>query len=318
MNFRNLVLAAGRVLAGHDADKAKFEEAQKFVNTGTSSSATISRNLAEVAVDEQAFCKSGGGGQFLPFSWWKEEELAMTLEERIPIYLFVLFWMFIGMSIFADIFMVAIETITAEKRTTRNNKTGEMMTIRIWNASVANLSLMAMGSSSPEILLSLIDLIVSNKFYSGDLGPGTLIGSAAFNFYVISGACIMAVSEVKKIKEFGVFTLTASFSFVAYIWLYLIINGSWSKDQIEVWEAAVTFSLFFVLLYAALVLDRRSNRKPEEGELSKDELATMIMQIKALHGEALSFDQIIAKVQESGGGTVKVNSRAAYRAKVGR
>ena len=40
---------------------------------------------------------------------------------------------------------------------------------------VANLSLMALGSSAPEILLSCIELFVSTPpFTAGELGPGTM------------------------------------------------------------------------------------------------------------------------------------------------
>ena len=34
---------------------------------------------------------------------------------------------------------------------------------------------MALGSSSPEILLSVIE-ICGNNFLAGDLGPGTIVG----------------------------------------------------------------------------------------------------------------------------------------------
>lgn len=34
----------------------------------------------------------------------------------------------------------------------------------------------ALGSSAPEILLSIIE-IVANQFRAGDLGPGTIVGS---------------------------------------------------------------------------------------------------------------------------------------------
>ena len=44
-----------------------------------------------------------------------------------------------------------------------------------WNDTVANLTLMALGSSSPEILLSVIE-ICGNNFLAGDLGPGTIVG----------------------------------------------------------------------------------------------------------------------------------------------
>ena len=38
-----------------------------------------------------------------------------------------------------------------------------------WNPTVANLTLMALGSSAPEILLSCIE-IFDNKLFSGALG----------------------------------------------------------------------------------------------------------------------------------------------------
>ena len=41
--------------------------------------------------------------------------------------------------------------------------------IKVWNKTVANLTLMALGSSAPEILMSAID-IVGRDFYSGKLG----------------------------------------------------------------------------------------------------------------------------------------------------
>ena len=44
-----------------------------------------------------------------------------------------------------------------------------------WNDTVANLTLMALGSSSPEILLSIIE-IIGNNFKAGELGPGTIVG----------------------------------------------------------------------------------------------------------------------------------------------
>ena len=55
---------------------------------------------------------------------------------------------------------------------------------QVWNPTVANLTLMALGSSAPEILLSVIE-IVGNGFFSGDLGPSTIVGSAAFNLLII-------------------------------------------------------------------------------------------------------------------------------------
>ena len=46
----------------------------------------------------------------------------------------------------------------------------------VWNDTVANLTLMALGSSAPEILLSVIELFGSGMF-SGELGPSFLFGA---------------------------------------------------------------------------------------------------------------------------------------------
>ena len=67
--------------------------------------------------------------------------------------------------------------------------------VRFWNDTVANLTLMALGSSAPEILLSIIE-IVGNNFEAGELGPGTIVGSAAFNLFVIIAVCVMSIGKV--------------------------------------------------------------------------------------------------------------------------
>jgi solute carrier family 8 (sodium/calcium exchanger) len=62
---------------------------------------------------------------------------------------------------------------------------------------------MALGSSAPEILLSVIE-ICGNEFLAGDLGPGTIVGSAAFNLLVITAICVISIEPGKtsRIKNF--------------------------------------------------------------------------------------------------------------------
>jgi solute carrier family 8 (sodium/calcium exchanger) len=67
--------------------------------------------------------------------------------------------------------------------------------VHVWNPTVANLSLMALGSSAPEILLNCLETIGTMEKCPGELGPSTIVGSAAFNLLVISGLSIYAVSE---------------------------------------------------------------------------------------------------------------------------
>ena len=91
---------------------------------------------------------------------------------------------------------------------------------------MANLTLMALGSSAPEILLSVIETVSTLGSTPGELGPSTIVGSAAFNLLVISAVSVMAVKTgtIKKIDDLGVFAITASSSLFAYVWMYLVLN----------------------------------------------------------------------------------------------
>jgi Ca2+/Na+ antiporter len=108
--------------------------------------------------------------------------------------------------------------ITSKETTTKVRVEGGVrsFSILVWNPTVANLTLMALGSSAPEILLACIE-IVSGGFYAGDLGPGTIVGSAAFNLMVISAVCVVSIpsGESRRIKELPVFLITATFSIFA-------------------------------------------------------------------------------------------------------
>ena len=141
-------------------------------------------------------------------------------------YFIFLCYLFIGISIIAEIFMDAIEVITSTTRvvaTQDADGNDVYLDIPIWNPTVANLTLMALGSSAPEILLSVIETLQTLGQPAGELGPSTIVGSAAFNLLVISGVSIIAVSELKKIDDLGVFFTTSVFSLFAYIWLYICL-----------------------------------------------------------------------------------------------
>ncbi|XP_051718173.1 sodium/calcium exchanger 2b isoform X2 [Ctenopharyngodon idella] len=179
---------------------------------------------------------------------------------RAVVYFVSLMYMFLGVSIIADRFMASIEVITSqEKEVTITMPSGEtsVATVRIWNETVSNLTLMALGSSAPEILLSVIE-VCGHGFESGELGPGTIVGSAAFNMFVIIGICVWVIpdGEVRKIKHLRVFFITAFWSIFAYIWLYLILSVI-SPGIVEIWEALVTLCYFPVCVILAWIADRR-------------------------------------------------------------
>lgn len=179
---------------------------------------------------------------------------------RGSIYFITLLYLFIGVSIISDRFMAAIEVITSqEKELTVHKKGGErqIVVVRVWNETVANLTLMALGSSAPEILLSIIEIWAKN-FQAGELGPGTIVGSAAYNLFVIIALCVSVIpnGQVRKIKHLRVFFVTATWSVFAYVWLYLILSV-FSPGVVEVWEGLVTFSFFPATVLTAYAADRR-------------------------------------------------------------
>ncbi|XP_013780432.1 sodium/calcium exchanger 3-like [Limulus polyphemus] len=209
------------------------------------------------SVDNSTKCKEG---LILPL-WLPSENLSTgDIVARGIVYFLALAYMFVGVSIIADRFMTSIEVITSkEKEVVIKKPNGEKQTIsvRIWNETVSNLTLMALGSSAPEILLSIIEVYGQN-FEAGELGPGTIVGSAAFNMFVIIAICVYSIpeGECRKIKHLRVFIVTMTWSVFAYIWLYLILTWS-SYGVIEVWESVATFFFFPATVLTAYIADRR-------------------------------------------------------------
>ncbi|XP_032402975.1 sodium/calcium exchanger 3 isoform X1 [Xiphophorus hellerii] len=198
-------------------------------------------------------------GIILPI-WYPEDPSMGDKIARVIVYFVAMIYMFLGVSIIADRFMAAIEVITSQEREIvikRPNGETTTTTIRVWNETVSNLTLMALGSSTPEILLSVIE-VCGHEFKSGELGPSTIVGSAAFNMFVIIGLCVSVIpqGEVRKVKHLRVFFVTAGWSIFAYIWLYMIL-AVFSPNVVQVWEGLVTLSFFPICVLLAWVADRR-------------------------------------------------------------
>nr|XP_022330896.1 magnesium/proton exchanger 2-like isoform X7 [Crassostrea virginica] len=179
------------------------------------------------------------------------------------LYLICMFYFFLGVAISSDIFMNSIEVLTSKKRTVKqwDPEKNEMKEVEvfIWNETVANLTLMALGSSAPEILLATFESIGSLGVDNSDkdsLGTFTIIGSAAFNLLIITSVCVVSVSgdEPKAIKEFGVFLLTSAWSLWAYIWLLLVVQYI-SPGVVDPWEAWVTLLYMPVFVFLAYATD---------------------------------------------------------------
>ena len=180
-------------------------------------------------------------------------ECGWAKEGRAFCYALLLLYLFIGVAVVSDVFMGAIEGITSKTRIIKLD--GKRVEVKVWNDTVANLSLMALGSSAPEILLSCVEL-AAKGFRVGALGPATIVGSASFNLFMISGICVVSVDTPKRVKEMQVFGVTAFISLFAYTWLVLMLVV-FSPGRIQIWEGVVTFLCFPALLVISYAADKR-------------------------------------------------------------
>ncbi|EDO45642.1 predicted protein [Nematostella vectensis] len=180
------------------------------------------------------------------------------------LYILGMLYLFLGIAIVADIFMSCIEVITSKKRkvTRYDHEKGESVEIEVfvWNETVANLTLMALGSSAPEILLAVVEtgqeLALGQTTATDGLGTFTIVGSASFNLLLITAVCVVSVPNgtVKRIREFGVFVVTAVWSMFAYVWMLFVIQWN-SPEVIELWEAFMTLAFFPLLVLTAWCTD---------------------------------------------------------------
>jgi len=146
--------------------------------------------------------------------------------------------------------MNGIDAVTSRRIQTRGAD-GRITTSKLWNETVATLSLMALGSSAPEIFLAVIELFKKNM-HTGELGPSVIVGSAAFNFFIIIAVCIVSIpsDEVRHIEKMPAFITTTIFSAIAYVWLVFILIVS-SPEVVDVWEGIVTFLFLPMMIWVS-------------------------------------------------------------------
>ncbi|WIA36038.1 hypothetical protein OEZ86_007397 [Tetradesmus obliquus] len=175
-------------------------------------------------------------------------------------YLLMLLYMFVGVALASDKFMASIEVICSATRIAKRKcpVTGQNIEVRVpvWNWVVANVSLMAVGSSAPEILLAVVESVLRLGKPAGELGPSTIVGSAAYNLMMICAVCTVALPTgvVKHVKHLRVFITTAIISMWAYIWM-LVVYLWWTPSEITVAEALLTLLQFALLLVIGWAVD---------------------------------------------------------------
>ncbi|KAI3449472.1 hypothetical protein Pfo_006137 [Paulownia fortunei] len=179
------------------------------------------------------------------------------------LYFLALAYCFIGLSAITARFFRSMENVVKHTRTVEEidprTNTKFVRHKKVWNYTIADITLLAFGTSFPQISLATIDAIRNlGNLYAGGLGPGTLVGSAAFDLFPIHAVCVVVpkAGELKKISDVGVWLVELFWSFWAYIWLYIILEV-WTPNVITLWEALLTVLQFGLLLIHAYAQDKR-------------------------------------------------------------
>lgn len=133
---------------------------------------------------------------------------------------------------------------------------------RRWNVSelMIGLTIVAMGTSLPELIVSLLSSIRG----SGDMSVGNIVGSNIFNTLVIIGASAMAmkiaVSRVTLYRD-----ISSSFSAAALLFLM-------GRDgELTRLEGALLLGIFAIFLYNLFAAERKNKKNQTEApEQPKD------------------------------------------------
>ncbi|KAF3436457.1 hypothetical protein FNV43_RR23549 [Rhamnella rubrinervis] len=182
---------------------------------------------------------------------------------RTFLYFVGLAYCFLGLSAITARFFLSMENVVKHTREVVEfdpySKTETIRHEKVWNFTIADISLLAFGTSFPQISLATIDAIRNlGNLYAGGLGPGTLVGSAAFDLFPIHAVCVVVprAGELKKISDIGVWLVELCWSFWAYIWLYIILKV-WTPNVVTLLEALLTVLQYGLLLIHAYAQDKR-------------------------------------------------------------
>ena len=124
---------------------------------------------------------------------------------------------------------------------------------------VAGASLMAMGSSAPELAIALIALFTGGGAHS-DVGIGTIVGSAVFNILVITGVSAV-VADGLRIHLFAVRRDTLYYLLSIGYLAFIFLDG-----EVLLWEAILGLAAYVVYVLL-LVFYKDSSKADSPGQL---------------------------------------------------
>ncbi|XP_054634274.1 sodium/potassium/calcium exchanger 3-like [Dunckerocampus dactyliophorus] len=112
---------------------------------------------------------------------------------------------------------------------------------------VAGATFMAAGSSAPELFTSIIGVFITK----GDVGVGTIVGSAVFNILCIIGVCGFFAGQAVKLSHWALLRDSVYYTFSVITLIAFIYD-----EKVCWWE-----SLVLVLMYAIYILIMKFNSR---------------------------------------------------------
>ncbi|CAF2075625.1 unnamed protein product [Rotaria magnacalcarata] len=112
---------------------------------------------------------------------------------------------------------------------------------------VAGATFMAAGSSSPELFTAIIGIFVAK----GDVGVGTIVGSAVFNVVCVIGVCGLFVNGAIRLTWWPLCRDSIYYAFSILVLIICLSDG-----RITLFE-----SIFLLLMYAGYICIMCNNQK---------------------------------------------------------
>uniref|UniRef100_A0A674MDS8 Solute carrier family 24 member 3 n=1 Tax=Takifugu rubripes TaxID=31033 RepID=A0A674MDS8_TAKRU len=126
---------------------------------------------------------------------------------------------------------------------------------------VAGATFMAAGSSAPELFTSVIGVFITK----GDVGVGTIVGSAVFNILCIIGVCgifavqVIHLSHWPLLRDSVYYTLSIS-ALIVFIY----------DEKVVWWEALTLILMYFV--YILIMKQKKKSSTLRNGAANNSEL----------------------------------------------
>ena len=185
-------------------------------------------NTTTVAEGNETICTPPAIKEFPPDGLTREQRESGL----IIIHFIIAIYMFLLLAIVCDDFFVpSIKKICGKINVTED---------------VAGATIMAAASSSPELFINVVGTFVTE----GDLGVGTIVGSAVFNILAVPACCGLFANQVLKLDWWPVTRDIIAYSITVLLLILTLRDG-----RIE-WYEALILVLFYVLYIVAMCFNR--------------------------------------------------------------